>query len=403
YFIDYENAWDFTSNLDDFLHEYIQIMIDKKQLKEAFELLAYLFLKLARQGVDDSSGGTDLVADRCQEMWKEIIDKSELSLKKEQFKWFIEHVDSPDTDYMGEYLEEVLLEKFKEEEFHDHKLLYIEKKSQGYRKEELSRYRRRKLGELALRHIEILELKKISGKEIESYCKDNLELSLIREYLVDFYLEKKKYDRAIKLLKEGKKRDADDREVVANYSLKLKDLYKKLGEQDSYRDELWLLVLEYLPGEEELFDELKALYTKKEWIKKRERIFESLSLSSDRARFYAKEGLYERLLACVVKANGLGLLRSYEKDLKDIYPQELLQKYEDTLEDMASYTTNRKYYQEIVLILKRMEAYPGGETRVNKLVNEWRQKYKNRPAMMDELKKLPFIRLDLIDRFPGWN
>ena len=55
---------------------------------------------------------------------------------------------------------------------------------------------------------------------------------------------------------------------------------------------------------------------------------------------------------------------------------------------MASFTSDRKRYQQLVAILRRMNKIKGGIEIVDDIVKEWRIKYKNRPAMMDELSRL---------------
>lgn len=55
---------------------------------------------------------------------------------------------------------------------------------------------------------------------------------------------------------------------------------------------------------------------------------------------------------------------------------------------MASRATDRKRYQEIVAILRRMQKYPEGKEKVRGIVANWQSAYRNRRAMMDELKNL---------------
>ena len=76
------------------------------------------------------------------------------------------------------------------------------------------------------------------------------------------------------------------------------------------------------------------------------------------------------------------------KNLWELYPKALLHKYEIEVKQMASHTSNRNKYREIVYILNRMQKYPGGEEKVDEIRNDWEVRYKNRRAMMDELRKL---------------
>ena len=45
-------------------------------------------------------------------------------------------------------------------------------------------------------------------------------------------------------------------------------------------------------------------------------------------------------------------------------------------------------FREIVSILRRMEKYPRGKERVSEIASDWKSRYRNRSAMMDELSKL---------------
>jgi len=148
------------------------------------------------------------------------------------------------------------------------------------------------------------------------------------------------------------------------------------------------LVLKYNAGDVELYKELKSIYTDKEWVKKREIIFSKLPSYSRIDKLYELEGLFDRLIDVVINSHGLYLLFEYERILKDIYPNELLNKYENTVKAMATNASGRAHYREMVSILRRMSKYPGGKLKVSEIVSDWKVRYKNRPAMMDELRKL---------------
>lgn len=53
----------------------------------------------------------------------------------------------------------------------------------------------------------------------------------------------------------------------------------------------------------------------------------------------------------------------------------------------ASY---RKMYKEIMTYLKEIGKYPNGEDIARKIADEWKQKYRRRSAMMDELGRAGF-------------
>ena len=387
-FVDYKNAWNFISELEEILDNDIQAMLDNSQLKEAFELTNYIFIKVGNQDMDDSDGGTGQIANRCLAIWQEILYICDIKLKREIFKWFIDHLDGSVIDYMEDYIEQIIFDDFKEEEFMEEKVIFLDNKIKKYKKETNSWFNSYRLGEMVLRRINIMEEKKVSQSIIEEYCKENVEINEIRKYYIDICIKEKDYDIAIALLKEGKDKEKDSPGVILNYSLKLKDLYKQIGEEKFYEEELWSLVLNYKAGDVELYKELKSIYADKEWVEKREIIFSKLSPYRGSDKLYELEGLYDRLIDVVINSHGLYMLMEYEEILKDIYPRELLNKYENTVKAMATNTSNRIHYREIVSILRRMEKHPKGKLKVSEIVSDWKLRYRNRPAMMDELSRL---------------
>ena len=81
-------------------------------------------------------------------------------------------------------------------------------------------------------------------------------------------------------------------------------------------------------------------------------------------------------------------MQEYENVLKNKYPEQILEKYKDEVNKMAVCTSNRNQYSNLVSLLRRMQKMKGGTKLVENIVGDWKVKYRNRPAMMDELRKL---------------
>ncbi|MGN0318616.1 MAG: hypothetical protein ACI4E1_11870, partial [Lachnospira sp.] len=141
-------------------------------------------------------------------------------------------------------------------------------------------------------------------------------------------------------------------------------------------------------GDLELYRELKKQYTAEEWLEKREEIFKKLPAYAHVERLYKEEKLYDRLLMYVSNSPGLYALQEYENVLKKEYPEQILQKYKDEVNKMAVHTSDRKHYSYLVSLLRKMQHIKGGTKLVDIIVDDWKVKYRNRPAMMDELRKL---------------
>lgn len=105
------------------------------------------------------------------------------------------------------------------------------------------------------------------------------------------------------------------------------------------------------------------------------------------AVLYNEEKLYDRLLKVVLDGS-MYYLMEYDKTLAKLYPNEMLDKYEVEINKLAQTTASRKEYKNWVKILKRIRQFKGGKEKVNKIVSQWKVRYKNRPALMDELRNL---------------
>ena len=210
----------------------------------------------------------------------------------------------------------------------------------------------------------------------------------IRKKYIEKSVNEKNYIRAIEILNESKIIDADFRGLVYDYSVKLKELYKLIGDDTAYKNELWKLISEYDKGNLNIFRELKSLYPVDEWEVKRQIIFDNYKNYYGIEKLYLEEKMYDKLLKVVIESVGLYSLTEYEKVLKPIYEKELLDKYEREVRSMAYRTSDRKFYKQIVSVLERMQKYEKGKELVRNIVTEWRWIYKNRRAMMEELGKL---------------
>lgn len=383
-FVNYYDSYGFVTELEDFLYNDIQGLVDNEKYKETFELTSYIFVKLGNQDMDDSGGESGILADRCYRTWQEVVENSNMTLKNDIFKWCMKNLDGTVFSHMEEYVENLMFENFNEEEFINEKLKFVIEKIRSNKIKTDPWLRDYNANRWLIQYIELLKKIKASHDEIMKFCNDNIHLSEIRQYYVDECVKHKNYEVAIQALKEGKESD----DFAANYSMQLKDLYKEIGKDKEYKEELWTLLLKYKPGNLNVFKELKALYTGEEWLDKRELVFKNLPSYVAVGELYKEERLYDRLIKIVLASAGLSMLLKYEKCLMEVYPEELLNKYEIELEDMVVHTTDRKRYRELVDILKQMKKYPNGKKKIDEIVANWISKYKKRRAMMDELRDL---------------
>lgn len=387
-FISYYEADGFISELEKIIDEDVRRMIDNDNYLSAFEVMNYIFVLVGDVDMDDSDGGTGMLADRIYQLWLELLAKVSSEEKKQMFDWFTSHLDGTVIDYLEEYIEQILMEEFEEKEYEQVKLNFIEDMIARSECKDSDWSRDYAVGKWAVRYLELLNEKKVSEEQIKEICKKYWNNSTVRRYYIDLCMKKKEYDHALQVLDECILLDKQYRGLISEYSEKKKEIYLLQGNKSAYIEQLWQLVLEHEAGDLDLYRELKKQYTVDEWLIKREEIFKKLPAYAQVERLYKEEKLYDRLLVYVLNSPGLYALQEYEKVLKKEYPERILGKYKDEVNKMAMRTSDRKHYAHLVLLLRKMQQMKGGQELVEQIAVEWRVKYKNRPAMMDELRKL---------------
>lgn len=388
HFINYYQAYDFMLELEEIIDKDVRRMIDNGSHISAFHVMNHIFVLLGNVDMDDSGGETSMLAEQIYQLWLELLTKVNAQDKRKMFIWFTTHMDGSVIDYLEEYIEQIIMEEFKEPEYEQDKLSFMEEMIEKAEKKDSGWSRDYAVGKWTVIYLKTLEEKNAPEDQLEEICKKYWNNSGVRRYYIDRYFEKKEYDRVLQVLDESIELDKAYRGQVLEYNQKKKEIYRLQGNKSAYIEQLWKLVLEQSAGDLDIYKELKAQYSEKEWLIKREELFKKLSANAHIDRLYKEEKLYDRLLAYVLKSSGLYAVQSYENVLKKEYPKQILSKYQGEVNKMASCTGNRKHYADLVALLRRMKRIKGGSEIVETIVEEWKIKYRNRPAMMDELSKL---------------
>lgn len=388
HFINYYQAYDFMLELEEIIDKDVRRMIDNGSHISAFHVMNHIFVLLGNVDMDDSGGETSMLAEQIYQLWLELLVKVNAQDKRKMFIWFTTHMDGSVIDYLEEYIEQIIMEEFKEPEYEQDKLSFMEEMIEKAEKKDSGWSRDYAVGKWTVTYLRTLEEKNAPEDQLEEICKKYWNNSGVRRYYIDRYFEKKEYDRVLQVLDESIELDKAYRGQVLEYIQKKKEIYRLQGNKSAYIEQLWKLVLEQSAGDLDIYKELKAQYSEKEWLIKREELFKKLPPNAHIDRLYKEEKLYDRLLAYVLKSSGLYAVQSYENVLKKEYPKQILSKYQGEVNKMASCTGNRKHYADLVALLRRMKRIKGGSEIVETIVEEWKIKYRNRPAMMDELSKL---------------
>lgn len=392
-FIYYYDAIEFEADLGSFMEEIIVDVLLKNYFYEAaFKLTNQIFMKITTQPMDDSAGVIVGVVTMCQNYWREMATKGSNTLKDEMYHWFKEQLTDPALADMSEYIEEILFNAFMEEPYLMDKKTFAKQKFKETKAKNDYWSQRMHVSHWAERYLDTLEILNDDLEEWLEFCQNNLQYAQVRERYVDYCIDQKELEQAIRLLEEGQEvpKKAEHAEISRAYKMKLKDLYKETGQTENYIKQLWSLMIDRCTIDQDLYAEYRALYAKEDWEEEKMNVLKKLSIATNIAELYAEEGLYDLLLKNVTIFHSLSYLQKYEKLLMKYYPEEVFKRYEKEVWNLAEETGSRKKYRKIVSILRRMRRLPNDKSseRVSKLAKKLQETYKNRPAMLDELRQL---------------
>lgn len=236
-FIDYQNAYDFFCELDDFLNERFPRLLQTGQVLEGFRLTCMVFETAMEQDVDDSDGGSGLIVSSCEQMWREILDLANSEQEQEIYSWFASHTIIPEWDFGTEIVEQILYEWKWSKPLLERNLKLLDVQ---LGRDDVSDYRMEKL--LNWR-TGIMEELGASQEELAAFWKRYCYLPYVRKRELDFLMQAENYGEAINLLTKSKEMDKSNDFLVRNYSQKLIFIYQKTGKTEELKEELRFQIL----------------------------------------------------------------------------------------------------------------------------------------------------------------
>lgn len=375
-FIDYDEAVDFYEDMEAFSDD-IRIMIDNGQYRDAYELSFYICQEVADIDTDDDGEITMLIGDYSS-FWTEIAEKMSTQDKDWLFDQVMLEYELSENAFLDDILEAFITKQFCEERFRDRVTDFI---NTEINTAEHDSYQR----SFALRRMaDYLNDTGTDFDETEKFCREHWEDIHMREWLASQLTQRNELLKAIEIYEECISSEVRRPGSEKGYREELLRLYRKTGNTKKTMEMLWDLACKSKSFE--YYNELKSQYSEEEWIRKREDVFPFFDVYGQ-ARLLCEEKLYDRLWELLKDAD-LYIVLNYEDVLLPKYSAEILRKYGAYLNYISMQASGRKAYQEWVQLLKRMKKIEGGRELAERIAEDWRIKYKNRSAMMDELKNL---------------
>lgn len=243
-----------------------------------------------------------------------------------------------------------------------------------------------------------LLLRTENEEEVTQYLKENVSNPDFRERLIKQAIKTNDYKYALELANDGIAKDeSNDYIGLANkwreYQL---DIYQKLGDDENIIRLAHYFVMKGSSAPESLKDYynlLKKTISTDLWGEYLEKMVAELLKKENWTTYdklgslYIWEEYWDRYLILLQQNVTLSRIEAAEKYLTFLYPDQLISLYDLEIRSYIEKNVGRSYYIEACRYIKRMRNL-GDKKTVDKLIEEMKNQYKNRRALLEELTKL---------------
>lgn len=105
-------------------------------------------------------------------------------------------------------------------------------------------------------------------------------------------------------------------------------------------------------------------------------------------KMYSIENDYDRMLQLAKKSIRSDVFNLIVKKIRDRYPEECFELYKKKINTFIEDVKNREAYRQAAYWLKLMKEIPGTQDKFRKYIEHLREKYRRRPAFIDEIKEI---------------
>jgi hypothetical protein len=400
-YIEYRDTYAAMRPIQSLLHK-AKEHISKSNLYEAFSIVSAIAPQCIDviEYIDDSNGECGGAINEAFELTGDILNANpDKNLANIIFDWLFEQVQNPNyNDYgCGDDLEPLFFSWVNNQARFEIAYQLIDEQIDKAKKEEgwSSQYKLIKY----LKHK--VELLTREGKQAEAdqVIEENLYLSDFRQMRIKEAISRNDIETAIAHINMGIDQAKKDNYPGTVHSFKdmLLEIFNNENNTENIR---WLAKELFMENTNSInyYKTYKSTFSPDEWDKPCEEIIQELAktkkrdywgsvFSSDLAAVYIEESMWENLFKEVKNSNNINVLEKYLQYLAPHYPNQLIPIYESAIQKFAE-QTGRNIYATLVGYLKNMARLKGGDTVAKELMLALLEKYKNRPAMKEEFKKL---------------
>lgn len=374
-YIDYRHAYGCMMELCEYLEGVCPTLLVSGAVSDAAVLTELVYTTAFSQSIDDSDGGLSQVSCCCTEAWKQILEMASDEQIQTIFSSLHKQLANAKWEYGTSDLEDVILTLDWPVTLLQKHLAWLDKNMTEYRLQD---------------RVTLMKKLELEDSEVICYLEQRKDMEESYSLLLSLY-EKTDIHKAIRMVQEHREQNADSWHKDIDTE-KLIDLWEKAGETERYAAEVREYILKSGSVRIEYVAGLKAVTDAAEWEGLFFSILNCARYREQRLALLEFEKLYDMLLMEISGCPNLYIFLTYEKILRQQYPEQAKELYCTVLKNEMESANTRKGYQKVIAHLKKLKKYSDGDEAVRTLVRFWYTTYQNRTAMRDELQKAGYLQ-----------
>ncbi|HLD69197.1 MAG: hypothetical protein A3D92_23560 [Bacteroidetes bacterium RIFCSPHIGHO2_02_FULL_44_7] len=229
-------------------------------------------------------------------------------------------------------------------------------------------------------------------KDVENFISQHLEFSSMRERAIERAFDRKDFMKVKQLAKDGIALDEKQKigGLIHGWTASLLEVARAQRDIPEIKEHSLTLFLK--KGELDYYKIYKKCFSQMEWKYEQEKFIEKIRKFDENhndllTQFFIQEKRWSDLLAVVQEKASAYKLEIYHKYLASRFPKELSDLYEQVIVKELVPLVGRNHYRRVAQFLRRMKKL-NAEDRVKKLIEDLAIKYKNRPALLEEMMQV---------------
>lgn len=384
-YIEYRQTRDYERVVEKAMHQYLQPLLDRCEYESFLAVSDAFYHQICQQALDDSNGTIGSLRYRLAGYWQHLLTVAPDKIVQELLDWCLGQLSGYEVaeDLLMEFVEM----EFQEEAFLEQKLTYFQAVLQAIEEGDKSswswKFRRDRFALLCYR---LLVQLGSSEADLLTFQANHWEVAGLRKLAITQAVANQQLDRAVHLLQESKRLDAQYGGLVSDYSQQLRDIYRSQGRDDKVREELLEMIFSVGDTDLGLLEELRDYVSREEWQSYLDDLLEERRFQSQQLKLLQLADRPQELLDRITASYWvLENLDRFEDYLSEKLPERLRDTYAQAVSQQMEVASSRSRYRQLAGYLVTIAGLPDGKVVSESLRTSWKVQYPRRKAMIEEL------------------